>query len=237
MSGPAKKLFKKKLEDIHSGLMERYRDTQGFTSPIIGAEREAVKKELLSLILPPGYRIGSGCIVDSSGFETGQVDAVIEEPFSLSLPIASPNNRLYLADTVAAAFEIKSDLYRQEAEALKKCQEIRTAERKIETGDVVIVEDARIPTFVIAFKGPKLTDDVQARLMNQRGRMHPNGVLVLDKEVFVGRTSGASLNQENGWYEGHGKAASMLAFLCCLLTTLKQENTRPWQLFDYKNLL
>jgi len=113
-------LFKNKLENIHSNMIECHRDSQKYSSSIIGDEREIFQSNLLSKILPSNYRFGSGTITDSEGRETGQIDTVIELPFSLSFPISTGNNRLYLADSVGAAFEIKSDLNKQWDEAIIK---------------------------------------------------------------------------------------------------------------------
>lgn len=113
-------LLKNKLENIHFNLMAAYRDSALYAPSISGGEREVICKDLLSFVLPNGYRIGSGTIVDEFGNESGQVDAVIEQPFSISFPVMSDSNRLYLAASVCVAFEIKSDLNSQGKDAIKK---------------------------------------------------------------------------------------------------------------------
>ncbi|TBD80695.1 DUF6602 domain-containing protein [Rhizobium ruizarguesonis] len=231
MKRKSKKLFKRKLENIHSNLMEAHRDSEGFSPNIVGAEREAVHKELLSLILPLGHRIGSGMIVDARGNETGQVDTVIEDAFSLSFPVVTDRNRLYLADTVSAAFEIKSDLSKQGDMALEQCSKIRHLQRTIEQD--LHKEFAHIPTFIISFKGPKFTEALEHKYLNARSMSHPNGVLILDQEYFLGRVPG----RLNRIYSGTGKAQSILAFLCCLSDTLKLSNNRKWELSSFIELI
>lgn len=225
-------LFRRKLENIHSGLMERYRDSQHYSSPIVGAEREAVKKELLSLILPPGYRIGSGSITDAAGLETGQVDAVIEQPFSLSFPVATDTNRLYLADTVGAAFEIKSDLNTQGQEALVKIRKIRELEcYQREKDEITLFDLLRIPSFIISFAGPKQLKTLVKNYINPRDHFFPNGVLVIESGLFYGRSA------EDRWYEVNGRAGSLLAFFSCVISSLKFTAQRPFDLLRYTSLL
>jgi hypothetical protein len=225
-----KRLFHRKLENIHSRLMEVHRDTKNFPTSISGAERETVHRELLSLVLPVGHRIGTGCIVDSEGGETDQIDAVIEDVFSLSFPVVGNAHRLYLADSVAMAFEIKSNLGRQGEKALEQCYRIRSLKRSGRNDGEGYLDP--IPTFIIAFQGPKFTSKHDHKYLNTRTGTHPNGVLVIDKEHFTGRVPGVETI-----YHGKGKAQSILAFLCCVVDTLKLTSTRQWQLFDYKDLL
>lgn len=227
-----KALFKQKLENIHSNLMQRHTDSSYYSSPIIGAEREAVKKELLSFILPPGYRIGSGTIVDAYGAETGQIDAVIEQPFSLSFPIATDTNRLYLADTVGAAFEIKSNLNIQGAEALEKIREIKSLWRhKKKKEEIVLYDKLLIPAYIIAYTGPKKLTTIAKKYINVRDSNYPNGVLIIDNELFYGRGAGGD------WFEVKGKADSMMAFLACVVQSLQFTAQQKIDLLKYSKLL
>ncbi|MEJ8678143.1 hypothetical protein P0C22_06130 [Plesiomonas shigelloides] len=225
-------LFSRKLENIHSNLMEKHRDTQHYSSPIIGAEREAVSKELLSLVLPPNYRIGSGTIVDASGRETGQIDAVIEHPFSLSFPVATDSNRLYLADTVGAAFEIKSNLSVQGKDALNKIKEIRALTRHhVEKEQFVQFDLLQIPCFIIGFTGQTTIDAVEKNFIDPLDSYFPNGVLILESEIFYGRTA------EGKWHIAKGKAECIFAFLSCLIKSLRIGARSQIDLDRYVNLL
>ncbi|MCF5745013.1 DUF6602 domain-containing protein [Pseudomonas tremae] len=226
------RLFKRKLENIHSNLMEAHRDSQYYSSSIAGAEREAVKKKLLSLALPPGYRIGSGTIVDATGKETGQVDGVIEQPYSLSFPVATDSNRLYLADTIGAAFEIKSNLNSQGDEALAKIREIRRIQKHhVESDDITLYDLLFIPSFIVSFLGPKKKKTIVDNFINVRNSFFPNGVLVLESEIFVGRSF------EARWYSGEGKAECIHAFLSCLIETLRYGEQNELDLLRYSALL
>ena len=121
----ASNFLKQKLEGIHAGLIQAHEDSKQYAPSITGAEREIISRSLLSLALAPGYRIGTGTILDQHGDDSGQVDIVIEQPFSLSFPISSDQNRLFLAPSVCAAFEVKSDLARQGDDAMKKVAAIK----------------------------------------------------------------------------------------------------------------
>lgn len=226
-----RELFKKKLSNIHSNLLERYRDSQHYTAPIVGAEREAVKKELLSVILPPGYRIGSGTIVDARDGDSGQVDAVIEQPFSLSFPIASDVNRLYLAQTVAAAFEIKSDLDNQGQAAMAKVEKIRRRLKKeIKDDEIVMFDRHAIPTFIVGYTGPKTIQTVEKNFIDPRNRFAPTGVLIIESEIFYGRAPGGS------WHIAEGKETCILAFFSCLVSSLQYSSQQEVDLLEYLDI-
>lgn len=224
-------LFRRKLESIHSNLMESHRDSSGYSSPIIGAEREAVNKKLLSVILPPGYRVGSGSITDAEGRETGQIDAVIEQPFSLSFPVVSETNRLYLADTVGAAFEIKSNLDVQGKDALNKIREIRSLrQHDIQDGMVIKYDRHMIPSFIIGFKGPKTIDSLE-KFIDPLDALAPNGVFVIESALFYGRAAGGD------WFMAQGKVESVLGFLSCVIESMRfGAKTQP-DMFRYASLL
>ncbi|MFL9921600.1 hypothetical protein PQR75_40865 [Paraburkholderia fungorum] len=231
----SKQLFLKKLEDIHTSLMARYHETAGFSSAISGTEREVVMKELLQRVLPSSFRIGSGSILDASGKETGQVDAVIERPFSLSFPIGSESNRLYVADSVCAAFEIKSDLYRQGKEARTKIEQIRALHRfdmsddkeeRIIQGDALL-----IPSFIIGFKGHTTEEGLQENFIDPRNLYAPSGVLCIESELFYGQSPGGN------WHMAKGKRACILGFLNCLANTLRYMASATMDLTRYERLV
>ena len=232
----SKQLFIKKLEDIHTSLMARYHETAGFSSAISGTEREVVMKELLQRVLPGSFRIGSGAILDASGRETGQVDAVIERSFSLSFPIGSESNRLYVADSVCAAFEIKSDLYRQGKEAKAKIEKIRALRRfdipEDQKRDRVIQGDALfIPCFIIGFKGHTTEETLQGNFLDPRNRYAPSGVLCIESELFFGQSPGGN------WHTARGKPGCILGFLNCLANTLRYMASATMDLTRYERLV
>ncbi|MCW5518818.1 hypothetical protein J1N09_03145 [Aureitalea sp. L0-47] len=224
-------LFKNKLENIHNNMLECHRDSQKYSSSIIGDEREIFQTNLLSKILPSNYRFGSGTITDSKGRETGQIDTVIELPFSLSFPVSTGNNRLYLADSVGAAFEIKSDLNKQWHEAIEKIKEIQELNRyTIGKDDFALLDDLKIPTFIIAYKGFKKLDTIYKKLEKVESRYWPNGILVIESGIFLGL-------KNNSHYECTGNSTCILGFVSHLYGYLNRYSKNIVDLDNYSNLL
>lgn len=85
-----------------------------------GLERELFLSGLLRQVFPPHYRFGSGDIVDHAGVSSGQIDIVLEYPVSFSFPVFPDGPRLYMAESVAVAIEVKSDMRTQWKEVLQK---------------------------------------------------------------------------------------------------------------------
>lgn len=225
-------LFEKKLANIHRNLMEAHRDSAGYAPSIIGAEREIVQRNLLSLVLPTGYRMGTGTILDEHGDDSGQVDAVIEQPFSISFPVSSESNRLYLASTVCAAFEIKSDLNSQRTDALAKIRKIKSLHRvRVNSGEHHLYDNVSIPAFVIGYKGPGSEEKLEELFVNPRDRFYPNGVLVVESELFYGRSAGGD------WRIAKGKAPSILAFLACVVDSISYAGNHSAALDNYVPLI
>lgn len=225
-------LFESKLTNIHRNLMEAHRDSADYAPSIVGAEREIVQRNLLSLILPTGYRLGTGTILDEHGHDSGQVDAVIEQPFSISFPVSSDSNRLYLASTVCAAFEIKSDLNAQRIEALEKIKKIKRLHRiRVNAGEHHLYDDVSIPAFVIGYKGPTSEERLEELFVQPRDRFYPNGILVIESELFYGRSAGG------GWRIAQGKAPSILAFLACIVDSITYSGSHDALLDNYLPLI
>lgn len=239
-------LFSSKLKNIHTVLMQAYTNTHGFTSPVQGDERETVIRELLRLVLPSSYRLGKGVIVDAIGVQTGQVDAVFEKPFSLSFPVSSEQNRLYLADNVAAAFEIKSDLYAQSEMALKKVTEIkrlRRAPAPSDESEFVMYDELYIPTFIIGFRGYSTLESVYKTFIpNARAADSVNAILNIESGTFVGRRPARYEHGEevskSAWYERENDPqGALLMFLDCLSNTLRHRVHAEVDLLNFGRLI
>ena len=239
-------LFSSKLKNIHTVLMQAYTNTHGFTSPVQGDERETVIRELLRLVLPSSYRLGKGAIVDANGVQTGQVDAVFEKPFSLSFPVSSEQNRLYLADNVAAAFEIKSDLYAQSETAMKKVTEIKRLRRAPapsgESG-FVMYDELYIPTFIIGFRGYSTLESIYKTFIpNARAADNVNAILNIESGTFVGRRPARYEHGEevstSAWYESENDPqGALLMFFDCLSNTLRHRVHAEVDLLKFGTLI
>ena len=78
-----------------------------------GSEREAFVRDFLQLVFPSPFRFGSGAVIDSDGNSSGQIDIVVEYLFLPSFPMPGGTDRLYLAESVAVALEVKSNVSTQ----------------------------------------------------------------------------------------------------------------------------
>lgn len=163
----------------------------------------------------------------------GQVDAVIELPFSLSFPVSSEENRLYLADTVGAAFEIKSNLNAQWEDAIKKIKEIKQLNRINTSKEKYLMGDTlKIPSFIIGFTGPKNIDTLYKKLGNLCDLDKPDGVLIIEHGIFYGRAAGC-----NSVYEAETTQGALLSFVSCLYKVLRKYSSNSDELDEYRNIL
>ncbi|EJG1636211.1 hypothetical protein BT049_RS23595 [Vibrio parahaemolyticus] len=221
----AKELLKQNIKAMHDDLLLGYERTQSYPSSVIGAERELLIEKLLSIALPPTTRFGSGVIIDHTGRSTGQVDLIIESPMSMSFPVSSANQRLYFANSVLAAFEVKSNLSSQKKEAFNKVEEITSLwtnkydpETLSEEDRIINKQDYEVPSFIVAYKGAtkKTVHKWLREECIDKGRRFPTGILCIEPGYFFGFTPDGGPNLEaEGCY-------SIYAFLCCLNSWLKE---------------
>ncbi len=104
----------KRIKGIQQQLMATYQATIDLSSASKGNEREFFIDLFLSQVLPSHYRFGTGDATDKQGNRSGQLDVVVEFPFLPSLPLAGGSKyRLYLAESIAAVIEVKSNAANQ----------------------------------------------------------------------------------------------------------------------------
>src|SRR5215216_3617373 len=108
-----------RLAGIRKSLIANYRAGANLPSGVIGGERETLLEKYLQEVLPPLYRFGRGAITDREGRLSGALDLVMELPFAPNFPMPAADQRLYLAESVAAVIEVKSNLSSQWAEVEK----------------------------------------------------------------------------------------------------------------------
>lgn len=79
----------------------------------LGAERETIIRKVLQRVIPDTYEIGSGQIIDANNSRSKQIDIVIARK---DFPQIRFNDRTanYLAESVVATLEIKSELTKKE---------------------------------------------------------------------------------------------------------------------------
>lgn len=170
--------IQKMLEGVHRGGSPMSATTKG-------DERAQFINKFLSKVMPPTYRFGSGDVTDSKGNLSGQLDIVIEYPFAPSLPLGDGESRLYLAEGVAAAIEVKSDVASQWEEARRTAEKLAMVSREI--GAVLTRNNGprpQIPLYVVGYTGWKQSETVEQNLL-----ANPSiaGVLVIDPGIFVCR--------------------------------------------------
>ena len=67
-----------RLDQIRKILIEAHRGGRGMAASSVGSERESFVRLVLSNVISPPFRIGTGEITNPEGATTGQVDLEIE---------------------------------------------------------------------------------------------------------------------------------------------------------------
>ncbi|WP_295193383.1 DUF6602 domain-containing protein [uncultured Brevundimonas sp.] len=213
-------LLKARLERISANMKEAYRDSASYVSPVTGREREVFVHAFLEKILPPSMRVGAGVITDARGVTTGQLDVVVELPLSVSFPIVG-ENRHYVADTVGAVIEVKSDLTKQWSEVKAKAADLLRLGRFSPGPDEVFSShDYRVPLFVVAFKGPKTRKTLESYLSQMRRGDWPAVVYVVESDLLI--SQGPS-----GWLTARSPAACTFGFVSALYEHLQRRRDAP----------
>jgi hypothetical protein len=162
-----------------------------------GREREQFVESFLAKVFPLPFRFGSGDITDTEGHRSGQLDVVVEYPFLPSLPIPSAGpERLYLAEGVAAAIEVKSDVASQWGEVERTARQLAGLRRKFgSTFSMGEPPGERVPFFAAGFSGWQRADAMKQRLAD--GMV--DGILVIDPGLFVSSKSCLGIEATGPW--------------------------------------
>ena len=102
------------------------------TPGFVGSSREKVAKDKLEQLLPPGIGVGSGCVIDSSGGTSRQMDVVIYEKHICPVYCINeaPEATYYPCEGVITVGEIKSLLTSKElADIFEKMASVKTLKR------------------------------------------------------------------------------------------------------------
>jgi hypothetical protein len=153
-----------------------------------GTEREAFLLAFLSQVLPPIYRVGTGEITDIQGRRSGQLDIVIEMPWAPSFGFPGSPVRLYPAEAVGVAIEVKSNVGAQwnevevTATALAKLRQ-QLSGTSVRDGALSIEDPSakRLPLFAVGYKGWKSPEPIEQKVLNSE----LDGILVLEGPIFV----------------------------------------------------
>lgn len=215
-----------RLRGIQKQLMGVHESGEGMSTATKGTEREAFVKTFLEAIFPTQYRFGSGDIVDSSAHgKSGQVDVVVEYPFSPSVPSIQQGPRLYLADGVAAVIEIKSNLKSQWDEVRKTSEQIRPLKQKDPRGTFVRMGghnsfEGRLPIFAVGYTGWTK----QATILEHLNENVVDGILIIESGFFASR---APIEIRSEGPEG------LWSLVCNLLAIMAPKATGILDAIDY----
>ena len=207
-----------RLEGIRSILMAHHMAGSKLPSAVKGGEREVLVREFLAKVFPPVFRFGMGSIVDSAGRASGQLDVVIEFPLLPSFPTPGAPDRLYLAESVAAVLEIKSDLTAQWPQVLRSASKVHPLRRQWlshqsvgQTGAAASygATTSRVPFLAVGYSGPANSDRLQNMLSQCPDSRRPDALFVIESGAY----SGCCLSAKN--QPGVG-AAGLLSFTCDL---------------------
>ena len=170
-----------------------------------GTERATFIDSFLSGVLPPLYRFGTGDATDSTGRRSGQLDVVVEYPFMPSLPLPSGGARLYLAESVAAVIEVKSDVASQWDGVLATAQQLAPLSRTF--GAMMTMgmgPSPSIPLFAVGYEGWKTGETVKQRLSD--GEVA--GALVINPGIFVSNAHFGGMIATGPW--------ALWGLICCI---------------------
>lgn len=168
----ANSILMERLRAILSALQALGASEKGLSSASKGEEREFFANEFLSSTIPSIIRIQSGDIIDLGSKVSGQVDIVLEFPFLPSFPKRPNAPRLYFAEGVCAAIEVKSDLKDQWDEVLKKVKAIKSLTRFYTNSRTTI--PSKIPVFVVGYRGWRDPKTIKKTIGRMRVRWFAN---------------------------------------------------------------
>ncbi|MCZ6496735.1 MAG: hypothetical protein O6924_11235, partial [Alphaproteobacteria bacterium] len=182
-------------------------------------------EDFLSNVLPPIYRFGTGDATDISGHRSGQLDVVVEYPISPSLPGVgrNANTRLYLAESIAAVIEVKSNIASQWGQAIATANQLAPLRKKIgssmKMGGLAVTD--KIPLFVAGYTGWTKVSTAEQNL----GK-NPDiaGVLVIDSGVFVSSNQYAGIKATGPW-----GLWGLISVLHLITNSLQAASTNPLQ--------
>ena len=201
--------------------MAHHKGGSGMPNASNGSDREYFVSEFLSKILPSDLKFASGAIIDSFSVErSGQIDLAVLMPTTPSLPMPGGEERLMLAEGVAAAIEIKSNLSTDWSGVKNTTKEIKKLIQRKVHGE----ELHRIPVYAIGYKGWAGIEGMKKVWEATSQEERPDAVLMLENPVFISRES---------WGD---KEQALYAFTKHLSNTILYQRQFPSGLESYIHL-
>jgi len=216
--------LKERLVGIQAILSGVHRSGAGLTSATKGAERAVFLDGLLSAVLPAPFRFGTGDAIDQAGRRSGQLDVVVENAFCPSLPLAPGSPlRLYLAESIAAVIEVKSDIASQWDEVRRTAAALAPLRRELRGHSYVgQAPTSRIPFFAVGYSGWSKAETVESKLQGEAAPI--DGVLVVEPGTYVAGPAFGGLRDSG--------PEALWAFICCLhraTNGIKQNTPDPYK--------
>ena len=188
-----------RLEGIRQILMAHHAASAMLPNAAKGSERETLLKEFLTKVFPSPIRFGGGAIIDQSNKISGQIDIVAEFPFFPSFPTPGATERLYLAESVSFAVEVKSNLAAQWAQVEHSAGEFLPLRRswgghlEYQGGSLSIRDrsTSRIPFVAIGYGGYASITALEQKLHETPEDRRPDAALVLESGAYVGLLTGS----------------------------------------------
>lgn len=201
------------------------------SAPIQGSEREIFINNLLSLMLPTAFRVGTGEVIDSYGHKSKQTDIVVECPFGARFPIGTGNANMYLAENVAFTIEVKSDISSEWDDITVKSTAMRKITRALippTSSSETMVPKARmrVPIFIVSYTGNKKMETIIKHLEEIAPASRPDGILVVDSGLYWGSTP-------SGVIEATGDKESVWAFIMHITECMQYYSTSSWNMMSY----
>uniref|UniRef100_UPI0013EACDF8 DUF6602 domain-containing protein n=1 Tax=Candidatus Chloroploca sp. Khr17 TaxID=2496869 RepID=UPI0013EACDF8 len=186
--------IQQRIQGVYQVLSSAFEAGALLSSASKGYEREAFISLFLSEFLPPIYRFGTGDITDAStnngkNQKSGQIDIVIEMPWVPSFPIhAGVGARLYPAEAVGTAIEVKSNIEKQWAEVVQEAKKLAVLRQRLSgisvNNDALTIHnitDELIPFYAVGYEGWKTKKTISKYLQN----VDLDGILVIKHQIFA----------------------------------------------------
>jgi hypothetical protein len=215
-------LLKRRLEGIREILLASHHAGAGLPNANLGSERETFIKEFLEKSLPVQYRFGTGCVTDMNNNLSGQLDIVIELPFAPSFQMPNGKDRLYLAESIGAVVEVKSNLSSQWNEAIQTVQKLNAIKRYARGGSTRMqigsYPSARLPIFVVGYEGWNGAGILEQKMKELPIYQRPDGFLDINAGRFCFFEEPSSSDSQV--ISQTGEASSLFALGCLVLSII-----------------
>jgi hypothetical protein len=211
-----------RLAGYRNHLTAVHQSGAGMSSASKGNERRAFVHDFLEATFLPPNRFGTGDCIDRAGNKSGELDVVLEYPFLPSLTLQG-HSRLYLAEGIAVAIEVKSNISSQWNEAVDTGKRLKVLRR--EFGSVMSMGPVPldVPFFVVRFTGWKSVETIISHCSNSP----IDGALIVDAGLCY-----IKMDTLEARSSGDLALWTFISTLAYVMSGLKATSANP---FDYAN--